>query len=121
MAVDGDPRTSWMSAGASPDGTTTLTLTLQAPATVVSIQVFGNDASSNPAYAAGHGFGSWSVELLDGQGRLLHTYQNSRPGFQEQTATGPPIAGVASVVFIGRDPQSSSSAGIGELQVFGGT
>ncbi|HEV3231126.1 MAG TPA: DUF6777 domain-containing protein [Candidatus Dormibacteraeota bacterium] len=121
MAVDNDPRTSWLSAGPQADGTTTLTLTLAAPATIVSVEVVGNITNSNAQYQTGHGFGSWSVELLDAQGRLLHTYQNQRPGDQTQGVSGPPIGGVVKVVFVGRSPQSPTADGIAELQVFGGT
>jgi hypothetical protein len=70
LVLDGDPSTSWFSAGSLQDGpTTTFTWTYADDELITHVRIVGNAAHSNPDFRQGYGFGSVTIRVLDDTGR----------------------------------------------------
>jgi hypothetical protein len=120
LGIDGDPTTSWFSAGPSPvTHTSTFTLEFDQPVTVTRVEFVGNGQQANPDFRTGYGFGRWTIDLLDGAGHSLLAINSSGSGTTDQNADVPSIAGVSAVLFTGYDSQASDCGGFGELRVIG--
>lgn len=119
LGVDGNPATSWFSAGPGRDGTTTYTIALPAASTVTRIEFVGNEGHADPAVRRGFGFRSWTIDLLDGSGGVLLTVQSRGAGTASQNHDVPSIPGVVQVRFTGRQHEAPDCGGFAELRVLG--
>jgi len=77
--VDGDPRTSWFSAGARDGNTTTYTWTGQRDDRITQVTIVGNAQNSDPANRRGYGYGSVVIQIVDGNGNVVYEQGFSGP------------------------------------------
>src|SRR5581483_10226646 len=69
--VDGNPRTSWFSAGARDGNTTTYTWSGQRDDRITEIVIVGNAQNSDPANRRGFGYASVVIQVVDGNGNVV--------------------------------------------------
>jgi hypothetical protein len=115
--VDGDPHTSWFSAGARDGNTTTYTWTGQRDDRITEVYILGNEENSDPNNRRGFGYKNVQIQIVDGNGNVVYDQ-----GFQGPSDQVPEVDAHMNVV--GRkvvlrlsNRESPDCGGFGELNI----
>ena len=123
-AIDGDPSTSWFSAGLAVDGPTaryTWTASGGQPIRISSITILSNALNADPSVRKGFGFGQVIVEVQDAAHNVVFTQTVPLPGDPNPTVVvNPDVPGVV-VNLLFSQHQSKDCGGFGELIVLAQT
>ncbi len=118
LAVDGDPTTSWFSTGPGPGGTpSTFRWTGKRDDRIDSITVQSNRLNSNPAFRTGYGFGSVTIQVLDGSQNVVYATTVDLPGTPDPDVTVSPQVVGRSVVLILAGHEAPNCGGFAELTI----
>jgi hypothetical protein len=115
--VDGNPRTSWFSAGARDGNTTTYTWSGQRDDRITDVVIVGNAQNSDPANRRGFGYGSVEIQVIDAAGNVVYDQGFSGPSTAvNEVHANPNVVGRRVVLKLsGRE--SPDCGGFGELNI----
>jgi hypothetical protein len=118
LSVDGDPTTSWFSAGSDVDGPVS-TYVWQAGGDefITSVQVISNARHQVPEFRTGFGFTSVTVQVLDLFGDVVFEQRVSLDGTPDPDVTVEPNVLGSSVLLLLEGHEDRTCGGFGELVV----
>jgi hypothetical protein len=117
LALDGDPTTSWFSAGDSEGPTSSLTWTHPNDDLITEVRIVGNAANANPQFRRNFGFRSLTVRVLDATGAVVFTEDHDLPGTPDPDVVVTPNARGRTVEVVFTGHESPACGGIAELIV----
>jgi hypothetical protein len=82
LAVDGDPTTSWFSAGDADGPFSTFTWKGARDDLITEVTITGNQQHANPAFRSGFGFASTTLEIRAADGSLVKSFNMPGPNDQ---------------------------------------
>ncbi|HEY4938835.1 MAG TPA: discoidin domain-containing protein, partial [Actinomycetota bacterium] len=82
LAIDGDPTTSWFSAGSSDGPFSTFTWKGARDDLITDVTITGNQQHANPAFRRGFGFATTTLEILAANGTVVFTQDMPGPNDQ---------------------------------------
>jgi hypothetical protein len=82
LALDGDPTTSWFSAGSSDGPFSTFTWKGARDDLITDVTITGNQQHANPAFRKGFGFATTTLEILAANGTVV--FSQDMPGPNDQ-------------------------------------
>ena len=120
FAVDGDPTTSWFSAGPTVDGPTSrFRWTYSEDELITFVRVVGNGGNSNLDFRRNFGFESVTIRVLDDSGQVDFEQTVSLPGTPDPDAVVQPgVRGhIIELEFSGSEAIKKDCGGFAELKV----
>lgn len=119
FGIDGDPTTSWFSAGTQVDGAaSTFTWSTDGQWVIKQVVIEGNGANADPANRIGYGFESVTVEVLSGDS-VSYSETFGLPGTPDPTVTARPDAPGDTVRLTFTGHEAEDCGGFGELTITG--
>ena len=122
LAVDGDPTTSWFSAGSDSDGTSSVYAwgpADQSNLFIESITVVSNAAHANPDFRTGFGFGDVLVTVV-ADGQTVFEQRVDLSGTPDPNVTVNPGVVGDTILLAFSAHEASNCGGFAELIVVGG-
>ncbi len=118
--MDGDPSTSWFSAGnADPNGGSTLfTWRGSRDDLIGRVVVIGNERNANPAFRTGQGYLHTELQVLDANGAVVFDQAYSGPGGSTPDIVATPNVVGRTVVLKLSGRENPQCGGFSELEVF---
>jgi hypothetical protein len=121
LAIDGNPGTSWFSAGSNVDGDTSVyTWTSPSPIPITKVEILSNSHNSDPSVRSGYGFDSVLVEVLNAEGRNIFSgvqFLNGTPDPDISVDIGADVVGqTVRLSFSGHE--APDCGGFAELHVY---
>jgi hypothetical protein len=115
--VDGDPSTSWFSAGARDGNTTTYTWSGTRDDRITEVVIVGNAQNSDPANRRGFGYASVVIQIVDGSGNVVYEqgFQGPSTAVNEVDAHMNVVGQRVVLKLSGRE--SPDCGGFGELNI----
>jgi hypothetical protein len=117
LALDGDPTTSWFSAGDAEGPTSSLTWTHRSDDFITEVRIVGNAANANPQFRRNFGFRSLTVRVLDANGGVVFTEDRDLPGTPDPDVVVTPNTRGRTVEVVFNGHESPACGGIAELTV----
>jgi hypothetical protein len=119
LAVDGDPTTSWFSAGDRDGNTSTFTWRAPSKELIGQIMVAGNARNATPAFRSGFGFKSTEVRVLDTVGNIVYRQTFPGPGAAAEDIVATPNVIGQTVELLLSGHENPTCGGISTLKVIG--
>ena len=119
-AVDGDPSTSWFSAGATADPNgSSFTWTASSDHMISTITIIGNGKNSTSNIRSGFGFGATEIRIIASSGSVVYDHSFPGPGGGVPSVSASPgvVGQTVKLLFSGRE--SPACGGFGELLIDG--
>jgi len=119
-AIDGDPGTSWLSAGIDLEGTpATFDWVGAQPRCITRVAVIGNAMHDDPEYRENYGFRSMVVRIYDPADTLVFQRMLSLPGTPDPDAIAEPMVAGGRIELELIDHESFNAGGFSELEIEG--
>ena len=116
-AIDGNPGTSWFSAGASDGPNSTFTWQGKTDQLITTISITGNEDNSIPANRSGYGYAQTEIQVLNSAGTVVFDHTYPGPGDAANDITASPNAVGETVRLILMNRESPDCGGFGELKI----
>ena len=119
LATDGDPTTSWFSAGSNEDGATSVYAWVAGGSVFIDqVEVLSNARHENPDFQTGFGFGSVRIQVIS-DGEVVYEETRDLPGTPDPDVTfSPGVVGDRILLFF-NDHEDPTCGGFAELIVTG--
>jgi hypothetical protein len=119
LAVDGDPTTSWFSAGAADGPVTTFTWRGTQDQLITRVTIMGNENNATPSFRPHFGYADTEMQVLDASGNVVfdQTYQGPGDNVHDIAATPNVVGRTLRLLLKGRE--DPGCGGFAELRVEG--
>jgi hypothetical protein len=117
LATDGDPTTSWFSAGSSDGPFSTFTWKGARDDLITDVTITGNQQHANPAFRKGFGFATTTLEILAANGTVVFTQNMPGPNDQVGVLTFHPGVVGRSVLLKLNDHLNPTCGGFSGIRV----
>jgi hypothetical protein len=117
LAVDGNPGTSWFSAGPGGDGTSSYVWTGVQDDFIASVELISNRDHQVVDFRTGFGFGGLTVQVLDAQGNVVYEESASLDGTPDPDIRVSPNVVGRSVRMIFTGSEALDCGGFAELKI----
>jgi hypothetical protein len=116
-AVDGNPATSWFSAGASDGPNSTFTWQGKTDQLITSISITGNEDNSIPANRTGYGYTQTEIQILNSAGTIVFNQTYPGPGDAAHDISASPNVTGETVRLVLMNRESPDCGGFAELKI----
>jgi hypothetical protein len=116
-AVDGNPTTSWFSAGASDGPSSTFTWQGKTDQLITSISITGNEDNSIPANRTGYGYTQTEIQILNSAGTIVFNQTYPGPGDAAHDISASPNVTGETVRLVLMNRESPDCGGFAELKI----
>ncbi len=120
LAIDGDPTTSWFSAGDVDGPSSVYVWLLDADTPISEVRITGNAQQATPEFRQGFGFDSVTIRVIDGAGTTVFEQIHDLAGSPDPDVVVFPGVSGRSVALTLTGHESPDCGGIAELTVIGG-
>jgi hypothetical protein len=117
LALDGDPSTSWFSAGPESDGTSTFRWTGGQEDLIASIEIVSNEVHQVVDFRTGYGFEAVSIQVLDAEENVVYEEEVGLPGTPDPNITVRPNVTGRSILLTFTGSEALDCGGFAELRV----
>lgn len=118
LAVDGDPTTSWFSAGPEGDGTSTYIWTGIQDDFITSIEMISNRENRVLDFRTGFGFGGVTIQVLDAQGKVVFEETATLDGTPDPDINVSPNVTGRSIRMVFTGSEAPDCGGFAELKIW---
>jgi hypothetical protein len=119
LAVDGDPTTSWFSAGDVDGPSSVFVWMLESDRPIGEVRITGNALQATPEFREGFGFDAVTVRVIDGEGNTVFEESHDLAGTPDPDVVVFPGVSGRSVALTLTGHESPDCGGIAELTVIG--